>query len=234
VFGGEIKSLDPVRDQLTLMIYGQKAMKILFDERTQAYLDGKKIPLRDLRAEDHASVETMLDGTKVFAVSIRVLSQSPEGEYQGRVLSYNPVTGELSLAASASSEPFRVIVAADTGFTRLGQPEFVSAGSGRDDLAKGSLLSVTFKSGNHNRGVASRIAVLAVPGSTFVFTGNVSSLDLGFGVMVLVDPRDDQSYRVFFDSTSLPSSRTLRLGDHVRVTANYDGTHYVASEIASN
>ena len=37
------------------------AMKILFDERTQVYRDGVRIPLRDLRPEDHASVQTILE-----------------------------------------------------------------------------------------------------------------------------------------------------------------------------
>ena len=52
VIGGEIQNVDPVRDQLRLKAYGQKPMTILFDERTQVYLDGKKLSLLDLRADD--------------------------------------------------------------------------------------------------------------------------------------------------------------------------------------
>src|ERR1035437_1775166 len=48
VEGGTIRSVDPVRDQLTLNVYGTKPMKILFDERTQVYRDGVKTPLSDL------------------------------------------------------------------------------------------------------------------------------------------------------------------------------------------
>ena len=47
-------------------------------------------PLRDLRPGDHVSVETVLDGTTVFARSIHMLSGSPEGECQGQVMSYDP------------------------------------------------------------------------------------------------------------------------------------------------
>src|SRR5580693_3105973 len=44
IFGGEIRNIDSVRDVLTLKVYGESPMKILFDERTQVFLDGKQIP----------------------------------------------------------------------------------------------------------------------------------------------------------------------------------------------
>src|SRR5579871_689240 len=83
--GGTIRNLDLVRDELSLAVYGQRPMKILFDERTQVYRDGVKVPLRDLHPEVHASVQTALDGSNVFAVSIHVLSEAPEGDCRGRV-----------------------------------------------------------------------------------------------------------------------------------------------------
>ena len=58
-------------------------MKILYDERTQVYRDGVKAPLSDLHAQDHASIQTVLDGTKIFALSIHMLSKAPEGECPG-------------------------------------------------------------------------------------------------------------------------------------------------------
>ena len=90
ILGGEIRNFDPVRDQFSLQIYGQRPMKILFDERTQVYRDGVKDSSARLGPEDHASVQTILDGENVFAVSIHILSGSPEGECEGRVLRYNP------------------------------------------------------------------------------------------------------------------------------------------------
>jgi hypothetical protein len=95
IIGGAIREVDGVRDQLTLNIFGGRTMKVLFDERTQLYRDGQKTPLRALRAGDHASVETVLDGTTIFARSIHILSQLPEGECQGQVLSYDRSKGEL-------------------------------------------------------------------------------------------------------------------------------------------
>ena len=70
IFGGAIRHIDPVRDQFLLDIYGERPMKVLFDERTQVYRNGVKIPVHDLEAADHASVQTALDGTRIFALSV--------------------------------------------------------------------------------------------------------------------------------------------------------------------
>src|SRR5215469_13878163 len=88
ILGGAIRDVDPVLDRFTLNIMGEKPMRILFDERTQLFLDGKKIPLRDLHAAQHASVQTTLDGTSVFAISVHILSQLQQGDYRGAVQFY--------------------------------------------------------------------------------------------------------------------------------------------------
>jgi hypothetical protein len=234
IFGGEIRSIDPVRDELTLKIYGQRPMKILFDERTLVYLDGKRVPLHELGPEDHASVETTLDGDQVFAVSIHVLSRAPEGGYEGRVVSYNSGTGELTIASSASREPLRLRVPRETSFTREGQPRFTSQRSGPWDLQRGSLISVEFQSDQEGHGVASKIAVLAVPGTAFAFSGNISWLDLQSGSLVLVDPRDQRTYQISFNAARIQAGKDLHVGEHVSIRADYDGMRYVASDIAAD
>jgi hypothetical protein len=231
VMGGEIKSVDPVRDELTLRVFGQRPVKILFDERTQVFRDGNKIPLRDLGPSDHASIQTLLDGTAVYALSVHILSQSPEGEYQGRVMNYNPETRELTVSSVMYREPFKLLVPANTPVTRVGQPAFTLAQPGSADLVKGTLISATFQSDKQGRGVTNKIAVLATPGSAFVFTGDISSLDLHSGILVLVDPLEDKTYQVSFNSDRLQASKNIHQGDHVTVAADFDGTRYVASAI---
>jgi hypothetical protein len=93
----------------------------------------------------------------------------------------------------------------------------------------GALISVEFTSDKRGRGVASQIVILATPGSTFVFSGSLSSLDMRSGLLVLVDPRNNKTYQIYFDPAQLPTSRDLHEGDNVRVTAKYDGTRYLAS-----
>jgi len=233
VIGGAIHDVDPVRDQFTLKVFGGRSMKILFDERTLVYRDGIKTPLRDLRPEDHASIETVLDGTSVFALSIHMLSRSPEGECQGQILNYDPGTRELTVSDSLSRKPIKLLVATGTAVVRVGQAS-TAENPGSPTLVKGTLISAKFEPDSKGRGVASQISILATPGSAFVFSGEVTFLDLHSNVFVVVDPRDDRTYTISFNPASFPISKDLHEGAHVRVTANFDGAHYVASAIAAN
>ncbi len=229
VIGGEIRNVDPVRDQFTLEVPGGRPIKLLFDARTQLYRDGAKIAPGDLHSGDRASVETVLDGTNVFALSIHMLSRPPEGECQGQVVSYDSRSHELTVTSALAHEPLKLLVPPSTQITREGQ---TSAPSGPTDLVAGTLLSVKFASDNQGRGIASQIAIEATPGTSFVFSGNISSLDLHSGLMRLADPSNDKSYQLSFDPAQVPLSRNLHLGEHVRVTASFNGTHYVTSAIA--
>jgi hypothetical protein len=231
VIGGVIRNVDPVRDQLTLKVYGGgHPMKILFDERTQFYRDGVRTPLRDIRPEDHASVETILDGDDVFAVSVHMLSHSPQGECQGQVLAFDPRNGALTVRNTLSGAPIQLRVEPQTTIARMGQPAFASSQTGTSDLMRGALISVKFESDNGG-GVADQISILATPGSGFYFSGNVTFLDLHAGLIALTDPRDERSYTIAFDPARFPTSRELREGSRVSVSASFDGTRYVASKL---
>jgi len=234
VIGGAIRGVDRVRDQFTLSVFGGGALKVLFDQRTQVYRDGLKSALSDLRANDHVSVETVLDGTAVFARSIHLLSGAPEGECQGQVMNYDPTDRELTVRDSLSRRPVQLRVPAGTAMIRQGQAASASADVGSPDLATGTLISVKFQSDNKGHGVASQIAILATSGSSFVFVGNVAFLDLHSGLLVLVDPRDDKRYDVFFDSARFPMSREIHEGADVTLTADFEGSRYVARALTIN
>jgi hypothetical protein len=231
VIGGTISSVDPVTDQLTLQVFGGRRMKILFDERTAVYRDGAKTSLRDLHANDRASVETMLDGTAVFARSIHMLSRSPEGECQGQVLSYDSGRSVLTLSESLSRDSIQLHVLAGTAIVREGQTASASGQAGLSDLVKGTLISAKFEPDNKGQGVASRIAILAIPGETLSFNGNVSFLDMRANQFVVANANNDQSYKISFDPAAFPETRNLREGTSVKVTAEFDGSHYVARAI---
>jgi hypothetical protein len=231
VIGGMISSVDPVTDQLTLQVFGGRRMKILFDERTEVYRDGAKTSLRDLHANDRASVETMLDGTTVFARSIHMLSRSPEGECQGQVLSYDQGSGVLTLSESLSRDSIQLHVPAGTAIVREGQTASASGHAGLSDLVKGTLISAKFQSDNKGQGVASRIAILAIPGETLSFSGNVSFLDMHANQFVVANANNDQNYKISFDPAVFPETRNLHEGTGVKVTAEFDGSRYVARAI---
>jgi hypothetical protein len=226
-----MSDVDPVRDQFTLKVFGGQSMKILYDERTQVYRDGKKIPVIGLHAADHASVETTLDGTKIFALKIHILSQLPEGDCHGKVLSYNPQTGKLIVYAILTQAPITLRVPPGIQVLRIGQQASSTEKGGTSDLKSGSIVDLKFKPDNDGGGVVTHVDVLAIPGSIFVFNGNLSSLDSHAGRLVIVDPQDNQSYDVVYDPSLFSGSRDLHEGSHVRVTTHYDGLQYVASEI---
>ncbi len=81
--------------------------------------------------------------------------------------------------------------------------------------------------------MAREITVLATPGSVFVFKRTISALDMHSGTLVVDDPLDEKGHHSF-NSVRLPVSHNLHQGDRVMVTAEFDGTRYVATPITSN
>lgn len=233
VFGGKIQTIDPVRDQLTLSIYGGRPMKILFDERTEIYRDGQKMSLSSLKPQERASVQTTLDGTKLFAVSIHMLSNAADGECEGRVLAFNSQTGDLTVDCVVAGQKAQVLVIGDTAFARKGQATASSTQPGPGDLVRGALVLLQFGPAGKDLPVAHGVTILADPGSNFVFSGRLRALDVHSGSLVLIDLRDQKSYQLTFNPL-LPAVQNLRVGDTVRVVAKYDGKTYIATAIAEN
>jgi len=231
ILGGAIGDVDTVLDRFTLRIVGEKPMKIVYDERTRVFLDGKRIPLNQLRPSEHASVQTTLDGTSVFALSVHILSQLKEGDYRGEVVNYNPATGDLDLVSGMGGDPIGIRVTSETRFERKGQISFAAGQSGPADLQRGTLVSVRFEPDGKGRGSASEITLLATPGSQFVFSGNLISLDIHTGLVMLFDAKDNRSYRIQFNPGTIPLIQSVHAGQRVRITAEYDGTRYLARDV---
>jgi hypothetical protein len=230
VMGGAIRSLDPVRDQFSLKVSGGGSVKILFDERTQFFRDGVRLPLRALRPADHASVETVLDGTSIYALSVHMLSAAPQGDIQGQVVNYDAKAQEMTVESRLSTQPLRLHVPESTPVTCVGQ---ASPGecSSLADIRRGVLVNVKFQSDNTGRGVANEIGIMATPGSTYVLTGDLAALNLPGGLLVVMDPRDNKQYSVQFRAADFPVVSEMHEGMHVAVTATFDGLRYTATAI---
>lgn len=230
VIGGRIQNINPVLDQLTLKIFGGKTMKILFDERTQVFRNGVRIPVLDLHPAQHASVETTLDGSRVFALRIHMLSTLPQGQTEGQVVSYDPGSGRLTLNASLSQQSIVLDVPASTPVTRVGETSFARHSS-TADLSPGALVRVTFTASGTGHAVATHIDVLATSGAVFTFAGSLQFLDIANGQMTILDPRDHNLYQVSFDPSQFAATGRLHIGSHLRVTATFDGREYQATSI---
>lgn len=232
ILGGAIADVDPVLDRFTLRIVGEKPMRILYDERTQVFLNGDRIPLNQLRSSEHASVQTTLDGTSVFAISVHILSQLHQGDYRGEITSFDPSTGDLELVSGKGGASVRIRVTSDTKIERTGQSSISSTESGPADLQRGTLVAIQFDPDGKGRGLATHIALLATPGARLVFSGNLIALDMRAGSMMLLDRRDNRSYRLAFDPGTMALPQNLHAGQSVRVTAEYDGTRYLAQDVS--
>ncbi len=231
VLGGKIGNLDPVRDQFTLKVYGGSPIKIFYDARTQLYRDGIRAPLRSLRLEEHASVETTLDGTSVFALKIHMLSQVPESECRGQIRAHDTSSGLLEVRCDLTDKSVTFNVPASISILLLKQDGHSSAPATSTDLTTGSLVLVNFNADDRGQGVATKISILAQPGSAFIFTGDLLSLDLPAGHMVVAEGADSTSYNISFTPGNLPGSGDVQQGVHVSVTARFNGSGYVASGI---
>src|SRR5262249_12610822 len=151
--------VDHVQDQITLQFFGGGKAKVLFDGRTKIQRDGKPSLLRELKAGDRVYVETVLDGTAVFARSIRVVSRTGQGQSSGQVIGFHPETGELVVRDALSPEPLTLRVTSSSQVERSGQPVPAST------LRAGALVSVEFVPSAASKGdaVADRISILAEP-----------------------------------------------------------------------
>ncbi len=231
VIGGAITSINPVLDQLTLKVFGGRSMKILFDQRTQVFRNGVRIPVLTLGPIHHASVETTLDGTHVYATSVHILTHLPQGECQGQVIGFDQQSRLLSIREGISPQPIVLQVPAATPVVRVGQSYFQSGAGGMSDLAPGSLVAVRFSTNGTGHGIATHIDVLATNGADFIFGGVLTFLDVPNGEMTIQDSHDNHRYEVTFDPRQFPVIHQIHEGAHVRVTARFDGSHYVATEI---
>ncbi|MFY9746573.1 MAG: hypothetical protein WA891_18480 [Acidobacteriaceae bacterium] len=233
VMGGAIRNVDPVRDRFSLKVFGGGASyNIEYDARTRVFRNGEAVSALDLRPEDHASVETTLDGSRVYAVAIHILSKLPEGECEGEVLSFNPRTRELKVNEATSGDTVTLTIPPGTPIAPVGQAA-LAVQSGPADLYHGMLVDVHFNSGDNGGGRATQVDVLATEGSSYVFAGSLSFLDMGAGRMTIVDPRDSRSYVVNFQPSRFPAIiQNLHQDEKVRVTTVFDGRHYIATQLS--
>ena len=227
LFGGTIRDMDQVRDRILLQTFGGGETAILFDARTSVYRNGTRVSARELRRGDRVYVDTVLDGKNVFARSIRLQNQA-SGQSNGQVIGYDRRHGELTLRDTLAPGSVRIMVDSATVILRDDRPVAV------DELRPGSLVTVQFRAGGAGQAIANRVSLLAAPGSQFVFVGKVVHLDESRHLLVVSDPRDNQSYTLRFDPSAVRAGSDLHEGSDVTVTARFDGERYVATTVTPN
>ncbi len=227
LMGGTVRSVDFVRDQLTLQVFGGGKTTLLFDDRTHVYRDGSVASLQDLQTGARVYADTALAGNDIFAKNVRIVTQHPSGQSNGQIVGYEPGIGELLLRDALSPEPVRLRLAPDAMILCQDHP------CTRAELIRGDLVSLVFHTHGAGHPVVSHITVLAKPGTPLVFSGKIAHIDMRSKRMVVVDPRDQKSYEISFNP-GLPKANELNEGAEVMVSAEFDGTQYAASAITLN
>lgn len=218
IVGGTIAKLDRVRDRMTVKAFGGGKVEVVFDPRTK-FLRGEQLAeARDLHVGDRIHVETIAQGDRIFAKKIHVGPDAGLGEAHGQVVSYDAANGVISINDELSEQPVRFRINNTTHLT--GQ-----------QLAVGALVEVNFSAGT-NHAFAREVNVLAAPGSVFSFVGRITYLDMASHALVVDSSTDQKKYAIKFNPAQVNAWDRLHEGTHISVRARFDGTTYIAEDVA--
>jgi hypothetical protein len=220
--GGTIERLDRVRDEVTVRVFGGGKVSALFDPRTHVYRGTKEVTVADLKPGERIYLDTILDGTSVFAKNIRLDLAPAAGETQGILVKNRG--NELIVRDSLSPNSVRIRLSPSTKFMRGTQSIPVSA------LVPGSLISVAFDAQGNGHDTARQISILALPGTRYTFVGQVVHIDLRTGLLVVNSSIDHKTYELYLDPSVTPDDN-LQPGVNVTVTANFENARYVARTV---
>lgn len=225
LIGGTILKLDPVLSRFTVQAFGGQKLGVSFDPRTRVFQDGKPVRDLDLKNGQRVYLDTMLDGSKVFAKRIWIQTAAPTGSGRGQVMSYDSGTGELTLRDELSARPAKFHL--DPSTIIQSQNQRASAA----DLQPGSLVTLNFGPQQGKLDTVREVDILAKPGSTFSFFGRITYLDLSKRMIAVDNRPDNKNYEIYLETIPTGEMRKLHEGSVVGVTAVFDGKNYVAHEV---
>ncbi|HLJ29572.1 MAG TPA: DUF5666 domain-containing protein [Candidatus Angelobacter sp.] len=228
--GGTIRSVDHIRNKMTIAVFAGNRWKIAFDERTHIFLNGAETTQLAIKKGERVYVDTMLDHQKheVFARNIRLGLPIPSADADGQIADLDESRGAVTLRDQINSAPIRFSIDSTTRIVYGTNPASLH------DLKPGSLIHVRFSPQQSNRGVAREITVLATPGSAFTYVGKITYLDIHRGLLALQNDLDQKNYEIRFDPSHTQARGDLAVGSEVRVVAVFEGSRYTAQSITLN
>jgi hypothetical protein len=225
--GGVVRSVDQIRNKMTVKVFGGGSWKVGFDERTHIFRNGAETTQLAIKKGEHVSVDTMLDKThhEVFARNIRLGVPETPADVDGQITEVNPEHRTLVLRDQIGASPVHFSV--DSGTRIIHGTRTVSF----NDLQPGSLVHVQFSADRPNRGLAREINIMAAPGSSFTFVGKITFLDMHRGLLALQNVLDDKNYEIHLNRIPADVKDGLAVGTEVRIVATFDGPKYTAQTI---
>lgn len=224
LLGGTVKSIDQIRNRLTLDVYKAGTMKYRFDDRTRIMKDGLDVTQLAIHKGDRIYVDSQLDKGNLFARNIVIHTGKTEAAANGQVISYNAKSGDVAVRDNLTSQPVRFRLGPATEYRNNGKNASAS------ELRPGALVKVVFGVSPAERNIAKSVEILATPGSTFSFFGRVTHLDLRTGVIGIENKADGKLYEVRFNPADT-IAHELKIGAEVVINASFDGAKYAAKSV---
>jgi hypothetical protein len=224
--GGVISGIDPIRNHLTVSVFGGGHWTIFYDERTHIFRSGAEATSFSLKKGERVYVDTMLDnnGRDIFARNIRVGVAQPPALVDGQIIDFDPSRSLVTLRDTINTVPVHFSVDNDTRIS-----DGLKLATVRD-LAPGSLVRVKFAPERANRGLAREITIIAKPGSSHTFAGPITFLDMHRGILAVRNRLDDKTYDLHF-TPRIGAAADLAVGAEVQVTATFTATEYSIQQI---
>jgi cold shock CspA family protein len=224
LIGGTVKSLDEVMNKMIVVPFGSKQkMLVAFDTRTDFFEDGKPISYKSIREGQRVYLDTMLNGSTVFAKKIWIQSTADSGIGRGQIVEFDPGRRILTVRDELSNQPLKMQLTPSTVMKKG------DANASASDLVPGTLVSMSFGPQRELR----EVTLLATPGSTFVFAGRISYLDMSRKLIAIDNKTDNKKYDVSVEAIAPSVLRQLHEGSEVNVSAVFDGSAYSARSIES-
>jgi len=224
--GGVISGIDPIRNHLTVGVFGGGHWTIFYDERTHIFRNGAEVTSHSLKKGERVYVDTMLDnnGRDIFARNIRVGVAAPPAVVDGQIIDFDLSHSLVTLRDSINTVPVHFSVDHDTKISDGMTLATIQ------QLVPGSLVKVKFAPERPNRGLAREITIIAKPGSSHTFAGPITFLDTHRGIMAVRNRLDDKTYDLHF-SPRVRGIADLAVGSEVQVTATFTATEYSVQQV---
>jgi hypothetical protein len=223
LIGGTVVSVDEIMNRMVVQPFGGKQkINVRFDTRTHFYRDGKAIGEREIKQGERIYLDSMLNGSRVFAKNIWIRSSVESGVGQGQIVAFDARKQILTVRDELSSQPLKMQLSSSTVIRKGEQSGSTS------DLVEGALVSLTFAPQRQLQ----QVTVLATPGTTFTFAGRVTYVDMSRKMIAIDNRSDRKKYDVYV--TAIPENvlRQIREGEDVNVSAVFDGNQYAARSVA--
>jgi len=226
LMGGTVVQVDGVLNRITVLPFGSKhQFNLAFDVRSQIERDGKPATVQDIRPGVRVYIDSMLDGTRVFAKTINIRTSGSSGNGHGQILGYDAGSQILTLRDELSDQPVHFILSPATVIRSGNQTRSLA------DLKPGSLVVLDFGT-QQGTVVVHEISLLAETGAVFSFFGRITFIDLSRKLIAVDNQSDGKTYEISLPSIAPGIVQGMHEGTRVSVLAVFDGTKYTARSLS--